>query len=181
MGNVYTTKRAKSAIPGIIRFSFWPNTRNGIAHEDSFKKVRTHCVAAGPPEDILQKWNYALSYAFYIKNSNIAFGDDYRHGKTDLNCRAAIIATLQTIGVPYSRDQYAQDAGTSCTVMPTSRAFNKASDGSETLERLWQLNRSFSHLLAAAWISEDGNTDPIPYALLSMNAEGTADCSTAPK
>jgi hypothetical protein len=145
-----------------------PNVRRGISDPEKFKNIMISRVETGEESEILKKWNYALSYAFYLKYSAIPFGENYKHGESDVNCRAAVIATLKILGIGYNEDDYAQSAGTVCAVIPVGVSFNEMDTTTNSERTLWQKNDDLLRTLDAEWIPQKRYMGPVKYPLLPM-------------
>lgn len=148
-----------------------PNVRKGLECPEKFRNIKAYPIVAGPPKDILEKWNYALSYAFYLGNKEIVLSEDYRDGLSAVNCRSAVIATLKTIGIPYCKEQYAKTSGTECRSIPLGSVFSQAARGPKSLKELWEANEIFCRVLPAPWISENRYMGPLKHGFLPMSPD----------
>ncbi len=102
-------------------------TSNPNQYPDRFKNVSIFPVLGGNVGNIVNVWNDALSYAFYLKHMGIPFDvTGYKFVKDAVNCRAGVIATLNSIGIEYARGCYVGDAGTTCKDIPLSKHFRDA-------------------------------------------------------
>lgn len=103
-------------------------TSNPNQYPERFKNVSVFPVLGGNFADILNIWNDALSYSFYLKHMGIPFDTTgYKFVEDAVNCRAGVIATLNSIGIDYARGYYAGNAGTSCKIIPLNKGFFEAS------------------------------------------------------
>lgn len=93
---------------------------------DRFNNILVYPVIGGKIRDVLNLWNDALAYSLDLKSKNITFDREYyKFGEEAVNCRAGVIAALDSIGIDYSRGFYAGGAGTQCCDIPLNRDFSE--------------------------------------------------------
>lgn len=151
-----------------IHGNLLPNVRMGLSDPDKFKDVLVYPLVGGRAKEILEGWNAALSFAFYLKHSNIPFGDNYKYGEMHVNCRAAIIATLKSIGIDTDESSYAQKAGVYCQDIPVSKIFEFSATGNAVWEDLKRKNEEHRLTLDADWVPNERFIGPLNHPLKLM-------------
>jgi len=149
--------------------TFLPNIRVGIGQHSRFKSIKVATALEGSAINVLSRWNYMMQYAFYLQHSGVKFGEYYKHGLSDNNCRSAVISTLRSVGVDYQPQLYADLAGTQSSALPLGTVFDQASQNETVLSKLVQNNEKWRAILKADWIKGDRYVGPIPFDFMSMS------------
>ncbi|MGH1378952.1 MAG: hypothetical protein ACRBB3_09040 [Alphaproteobacteria bacterium] len=141
-----------------------PNARVGISdpkdYPERFSNLMASRVMNNEREYVLAKWNHALQYAFQVKYSlqeGLRLSEDFQTEETAVNCRAAVIATLNAIDVETTTDQFARTAGTKCSEMPVFGEFNAAA-ANKTYDQLMYSNGVYMSNLELKLVTADGIT-----------------------
>lgn len=145
-----------------------PNVRVGLSDPNKFQGIKTYPLVKGDAPKILAAWNEGLLYSFYLKHKGIAFSENYKHGIEAVNCRSAIIATLQSIGLETRPEFFAAEAGTGCKDIPISKVFDFAAKGKLPWDEIVRKNQDYQRLLDAPWISGGRYVGPVMHPFKPM-------------
>lgn len=151
-----------------------PNARLGVSQDRVLDRVYAYPIIGGREYDVLEMWNYALSYASYVKVMKPEFSLDYIDNPEAVNCRAGLMATLQALGIDIGHDLFKQKGGTECRELPLGAVFehNSKKQNTRTLAELWQSNEGLRATLDASWIPRERYVGPVkrPFHLMDRDA-----------
>lgn len=156
------------SVPKILEPLALRGISDPMKYPERFKGIKISPIAEGSTDEILGKWNDILAYAFYLKTEEIPFSvEGYKHDPESVNCRFGIVAVLAAIGIEFSPNHYAAEAGTrSPRLSALSKAFNFNSIN--PLARKSEVNERRMNALGA-----DRHTDryigSVPHPFLPMS------------
>lgn len=119
-----------------------PNVRlRDKALNNDGNKITVFNYLSGNENEILHKWNHALTHAVKIKEStDIKFGLDYRHEPSSNNCRTGVKTMLETMGIKFRNEFTKSAAGTMANLGIKTDPLPGKELHSMSIEDLWHEN-----------------------------------------
>lgn len=143
---------------------------------DRYQNLRVSPIIGGDEAYMLEMWNHALKYAFYIKAEELKFDKEgYKHDPEALNCRKMVIATLRNLGIETDpKHHFAQAAGTqNLDEIPLGQLFrhDEAQKSLKTARMLWKEAEDRSIAINRELPEEGRYLGPAPEPFLPMHDE----------
>lgn len=150
-------------------FYLLPNACKGISNERSFNNVMAYPLIGGHEYDILSMWNYALSYASYVKVLEPEFSSDYLCNPKAVNCRAGVVAVLRLLNIDFDFSLFSRNAGTQCEKLPITDQYNNRSHETRSRDALWAVNTGHLVNLEPPWSQGERYVGPLKHPFLRMD------------
>lgn len=128
-----------------------PNIRHGLTKSQSLDDMYLYPVIGGREYNTLHMWNHMLRQAVDIREQELRFDLQNMGLVYANNCRAGIIASLKSIGIPYDPAFYKSEAGSKAGVIRVNTEFSFASLPQVSLQELQIENEALCEELIPPW------------------------------
>lgn len=155
--------------------SLIPNVRKGSSGPERFSDVKVFELLGGKAVDILDVWNWALQCAFTLKADKMYFKGDYTKSDDAVNCRSAILAVMQAMGLDMGKPElikhcFGRNSGLYCNDFPVWTRFEFDGKPEKSFLGVLETNQAMCAAMPADWIQGERYCGPVSKPMPRMGS-----------